>query len=85
MQIVYLGLNTVLVRPPFVILLYSKFPAYAVYELAPPIAGTSPLDDQQLAGVIMKVGSAWIMLAAMTLLFVTWHRASQRIANQTSS
>lgn len=78
MKIVYLGLNVVLVRPPFVILLYSKFPVYATYELAPPIAGTSALDDQQLAGVIMKVGSAWIMLVAMTVMFVMWHRAQQR-------
>ncbi len=78
MKIVYLGLNVVLVRPPFVILVYSKFPVYATYELAPPIAGTSALDDQQLAGVIMKVGSAWIMLLAMTVMFVMWHRAQQR-------
>ncbi len=78
MKIVYLGLNVVLVRPPFVILVYSKFPVYATYELAPPIAGTSALDDQQLAGVIMKVGSAWIMLVAMTVMFVMWHRAQQR-------
>ena len=78
MKIVYLGLNVVLLRPPFVILVYSKFPVYATYELAPPIAGTSALDDQQLAGVIMKVGSAWIMLVAMTVMFVMWHRAQQR-------
>ncbi len=78
MKIVYLGLNVVLLRPPFVILVYSKFPVYATYELAPPIAGISALDDQQLAGVIMQVGSAWIMLAAMTVMFVMWHRAQQR-------
>ena len=80
LKIAYLGLNVALIRPPVVIMLYSKFPAYATYELAPPIAGTSALDDQQLAGAIMKVGSAWIMLVAITVLFVIWRRAAQQKA-----
>ncbi len=74
----YLGINAVLVRPPTVIMLYSKFPAYATYELAPPIPGTSALDDQQLAGVFMKVGSAWIFLVAATIVFFLWQRAARR-------
>lgn len=84
-QIAYLGFNAVLIRPPTVILLYSKFPAYATYELAPPIPGTAAMDDQQLAGVIMKVGSAWIMLLGMTILFILWHRASRREQNPAPS
>jgi putative membrane protein len=37
LRLAYLGLNGIIPRPPFFILLFSKFPAYATCELAPPI------------------------------------------------
>jgi cytochrome c oxidase assembly factor CtaG len=74
LQIAYLAANGLLLRPPSVIMLYAKFPVYALYELAPPIPGTSAIDDQQLAGVVMKVGSAWIMMAGVAVLFLLWYR-----------
>ncbi|UCF19753.1 MAG: cytochrome c oxidase assembly protein [Gemmatimonadota bacterium] len=77
-KMAYLGLNGIMIRPPFFILLFSKFPAYATYELAPPIPGTSALSDQQLAAGIMKLGSALIMVVAMVLVFSDWVRSSQR-------
>ncbi len=73
----YLGLNGIIVRPAFFILLFSKFPAYATYELAPPIGNTSPLSDQQLAAGIMKLGTAWAMVVAMGFVFAGWVRSSQ--------
>lgn len=74
----YLGLNGIIIRPAFFILLFSKFPAYATYELAPPIGGTSPVSDQQLAAGIMKLGTAWAMVVAMAFVFAAWVRASQK-------
>lgn len=56
-------------------MLYAKFPVYALYELAPPIPGTSAIDDQQLAGVVMKVGSAWVMMVGIAVLFYLWYRS----------
>ncbi len=76
-QLAYLALNGILPRPPFFILLFSKFPAYATYELAPPLPGTSALDDQQLAAGIMKLGSAFIMVIAMVIVFARWVQASK--------
>lgn len=70
----YLALNAILIRPPFAILLFSPFPAYATYELAPPIPGTFALDDQQLAAIFMKAGSAWIMAGGIAVLIFQWHR-----------
>ncbi len=78
LRIGYLGLNVLLIRPPSVIMLYAKFPVYALYELAPPMPGTSAIDDQQLAGVVMKVGSAWIMMVGIGVLFYLWYRESQQ-------
>ncbi len=80
LKIAYLGLNIVIVRPPVVLLFYSKYPAYATYELAPPLGGIAPLDDQQLAGAIMKAGSAWIMLIAISVLFYLSYRQHQASA-----
>ncbi len=77
-QLAYLGLNGIIIRPPFFILLFSKFPAYATYELAPPIPGTSALSDQQLAAGIMKLGTALVMVVAMVFVFAGWVRSSKR-------
>jgi putative membrane protein len=77
-QLAYLGLNGIIIRPPFFILLFSKYPAYATYELAPPIPGTSALSDQQLAAGIMKLGTALVMVVAMVFVFGQWVRSSKK-------
>lgn len=74
-RLAYLGFNIVIIRPPMLILFYSEFPVYSTYELAPPlIPGASPVDDQQLAAGLMKVGSAWIFAIGMLIIFLRWHR-----------
>lgn len=76
----YLGLNGILMRPPFFILLLSKFPAYATYELAPPLPGIDTLSDQQLAAGVMKMGTALIMVTAMAFVFAQWARREEDAA-----
>ncbi len=75
LKIGYLAFNGILIRPPFAMMLFSEYPIYATYELAPPFPGTSPLHDQQLAGAIMKVVTAWIMGVAAFMIFREWRRA----------
>jgi putative membrane protein len=83
LKVAYLGANIVIVRPPVVMMFYSKYPLYVTYELATPVPwGGTPLDDQQLAGAIMKAGSAWIMAIAMTIVFYRWHRKQLEAASQ---
>ncbi len=71
-KVAYLGLNGILIRPPFAMMVFSRFPIYATYELAPPIPGTTALGDQQVAGAIMKVGQGWIMGLALIIIFYRW-------------
>jgi putative membrane protein len=71
-KLAYLGLNGILIRPVFLYLLFARFPAYGNYELAPPIAGTTALSDQQLAAGVMKLGTAAIMVTAMAFVFHAW-------------
>ena len=70
----YLAVNGLLVHPPAAVMLFSEHPVYATYELAPPIPGVNVLDDQQLAGGIMKVGLAWLMAVGIAVVIWRWHR-----------
>jgi putative membrane protein len=77
-KIAYLALNAFLIRPPFAMMIFSEHPIYAIYELAPPVARDA-LHDQQLAGAIMKIGVAWIMFAAVLVVFQRWRRAEAEV------
>ena len=77
MRVLYLAVNAVLIRPPFLMMIFSRYPIYATYELAPPIPGVDPLGDQQMAGGFMKVGSAWILIFGLVIVFFGWVRDSK--------
>lgn len=70
-KIGYLALNAFLIRPPFAMMIFSEHPIYVIYELAPPPGGDA-LGDQQFAGVIMKIGLAWIMFSGVVAVFQRW-------------
>ncbi len=76
-KLAYLAVNAILIRPPFAMLVFSQFPIYRVYELAPPVGTRSALDDQQLAGAIMKVGQGWIMGLALVIIYYRWYRSTR--------
>lgn len=85
MKIGYLALNGILIRPPFAMMLFSEYPIYSTYELAPPFPGTNPLHDQQFAGAIMKVGTAWIMGVAAFMIFREWRRTEEAAERSSAS
>lgn len=58
---------------PGAFLTFSSYPLYSIYELAPRVFdGLSALDDQQLAGAVMKVGSLPIIWPVIFVMFVKW-------------
>jgi len=73
----YLALNGLLIRPPFLMMLFSDYPIYGIYELAPPFPGTDPVTDQQLGAALMKLGTAWIMGAGVAVEFLRWARSDR--------
>ncbi|MDA1095693.1 MAG: cytochrome c oxidase assembly protein [Chloroflexi bacterium] len=73
-KIAYLALNAFLIRPPFAMMIFSERPIYSIYELAPPPGGDA-VNDQQFAGAIMKIGTAWIFFVGVVVLFKRWVRA----------
>jgi cytochrome c oxidase assembly factor CtaG len=58
-------------------LTFSRAPLYRSYEIAPRV-GLDALDDQQLAGALMKVGAVpviWIVIAA---IWIKWANGERR-------
>lgn len=52
-------------------LTFANNPLYRSYEIAPRV-GLDPLDDQQLAGAIMKVGGLPVVWITMAVIWVRW-------------
>jgi putative membrane protein len=51
---------------------FSSFPLYETYELAPRIGGFSAIDDQQLAGAVMKTVGLVAVWPVMAVMFWRW-------------
>ncbi len=54
-------------------MVFSEFPLYRTYELAPRVfSGFSALEDQQIAGVLMTVGNLPIVWTTIAAMFIGW-------------
>lgn len=70
----YLFAATIVNTLPYAFLTFGDLPFYGIYELAPPVAGISTRQDQQIAGLLMKVGGGVILWTAITIVFIHWFR-----------
>ncbi|HSM09184.1 MAG TPA: cytochrome c oxidase assembly protein [Gemmatimonadota bacterium] len=68
----YLFLATVINTLPYAFLTFGDLPFYGLYELAPPVSGITTRQDQQIAGLLMKMGGGVILWTAITILFFRW-------------
>jgi len=71
-RIVYLIANVFIPTVPAAFLTYARYPIYALYELAPPMSGLSAVEDQQIAGMIMKIVGGFIVFGIASVLFFKW-------------
>lgn len=69
----YLFLSTVLNTMPYAFLTFGELPFYGIYELAPPVGILAAREDQQVAGLMMKVGGGVILWTAITIQFFLWY------------
>ncbi len=58
---------------PGAFITFSPVPLYETYELAPRL-GLSPIHDQQLAGVVMKIGSIPVIWTVMGVIWFRWYQ-----------
>jgi putative membrane protein len=71
-QVLYLFLQTVPASLVGVLLSATSTPFYPTYVLAPRVSSLSPLEDQQLGGLIMWVGTGVYFLIATGVVFFVW-------------
>lgn len=73
----YLFLATVINTLPYAFLTFGDLPFYGLYELAPPVSGITTRQDQQIAGLLMKMGGGLILWSAITILFFRWFQREE--------
>ena len=74
-QLLYLVLMSISQTPLFAVITFSNHTLYPFYEAAPRVIDLSPLADQQLGGIIMKVSWLVVFVPAICVVFLRWfHR-----------
>lgn len=72
-QMLYLFLQSLAPTIPASFLTFGHTLLYPVYATYPRIWGLSPLDDQLIAGLVMKIGGGLILWGFITVIFFNWH------------
>jgi putative membrane protein len=80
MQMLYLFLQTVVPTVPASFLTFGAHPLYHVYETFPRLWGVSALDDQQTAGLIMKIAGGFYLWIIIAVIFFRWYAREERVA-----
>ena len=80
MQMLYLFLQTVVPTVPASFLTFGAHPLYRVYETFPRLWGISALDDQQTAGLIMKIAGGFYLWIIIAVIFFRWYAREERLS-----
>ena len=78
LQILYLFLLSIAQIVVFAPITFSKEPLYQWYVDAPRIWNLSPLADQQIGGIIMKMGGGAIFLVVIIVAFTRWYNQEEQ-------
>lgn len=57
---------------PASFLTFTSLPIYSIYELAPRVGSITAQADQQLAGIVMKLGSIPVIWATVGVMWFRW-------------
>jgi putative membrane protein len=72
-KMAYLFITTSVVAViPASFLTFTSIPIYGIYELAPRIGSLTAVEDQQLAGIIMKIATIPIIWSTIAVLWFRW-------------
>ncbi|HEX5387174.1 MAG TPA: cytochrome c oxidase assembly protein [Gemmatimonadales bacterium] len=74
----YLFATTIIPTAPAAFLTFSDYPAYSIFELAPRVYGIGALQDQQTAGILMKLAADPFIWLAMGIVFFRWSGEAER-------
>src|SRR5579875_378525 len=77
-SLIYIMAQTFVPTVPASFLTFASYPLYSVYELAPRVwPGFSAVTDQQIAGLLMKVGGGTLLMIIAAVIFFRWYNAEQ--------
>ena len=62
---------------PASFLTFTTTPIYAIYELAPRIWGLTAREDQQLAGIVMKLATIPVIWSTIAVIWFRWARSEE--------
>ena len=77
LRIIYLFFLSIAQIIVFGMITFSNAPLYDWYINAPRVFGISAMLDQQLGGIIMKVGGGGVFLTLLVIIFLKWYRDEQ--------
>lgn len=72
LRMAYLFAQSIVPTIPASFLTFGSGPLYDFYAQAPRLWGLSVIDDQQIAGLLMKMGGGLLLWAVITALFFRW-------------
>jgi putative membrane protein len=81
-RMVYLFLQSVVPTVPASFLTFAEGPVYRFYASVPRPFAISVVEDQQLAGAIMKLGGGLILWGTIIVLFFRWYEGEQQAAKR---
>ena len=77
-NLLYLFGQSIIPTVPASFLTFGDGVVYRFYEDVPRLWGISAKADQQVAGILMKVGGGFLMWAMITVLFFVWQAEEER-------
>ena len=84
-QMIYLFLQSLAPTIPASFLTFGHTPLYPVYATFPRIWGVPALEDQLIAGLIMKLGGGLLLWGVIAVIFFRWFEREQRDGLDTSA
>lgn len=78
----YLFLQSLVPTIPASFLTFAETPVYDAYVGLPRLWGLSVLDDQLIAGLIMKIGGGLFLWTVITAIWFTWAAEEERLTDR---
>lgn len=76
-RMLYLFGQSIVPTVPASFLTFGHSLLYRTYEASPAVFGIDPITDQQVAGLLMKVGAGFFIWGVIAVIFFRWSSAEQ--------
>ena len=82
-KMLYLFGQSILPTVPASFLTFSSSPIYSAYADFPRLWNISAVDDQMVAGLLMKIGGGLLLWSVITVIFFRWYARENRDEQET--